>query len=64
MFWILNSENLASKPSFWMMRAYLRDANLESSSDFAPVTTIFPEAKISAVVLGSRILMMMVAKHC
>jgi hypothetical protein len=23
MFWILNSENLASKPSFWMMRAYL-----------------------------------------
>ena len=46
-----------------MMRAYLRDANLESSSDFAPVTTIFPDAKIKAVVLGSRILMMMAAKR-
>jgi len=46
-----------------MILAYLREASLESSSDFAPVTTIFPEAKISAVVLGSRIRMMTAAKR-
>ena len=50
MFRILNSENLASKPSFQIIRAYLRDSNLESSSDLAPVTTIFPDMKIKAVV--------------
>ena len=33
------------------------------SSDLAPVTTILPEAKISAVVLGSRIRMMTAAKR-
>ena len=38
-------------------------ASLESSSDFAPVTTILPEAKMSAVVLGSRIRMMTAAKR-
>lgn len=54
MFWILKSVNLALKPSFWMIRAYLRLASLLSSSDLAPVTTILPEAKIKAVVLGSR----------
>lgn len=54
MFWILKSVNLALKPSFWMIRAYLRLASLLSSSDLAPVTTILPEAKINAVVLGSR----------
>lgn len=54
-FWILNSANFASKPNFWMIRAYLREARRESSSDFAPVTTILPEANMSAVVLGSRI---------
>src|SRR5277367_1161061 len=54
-FWILKSMNLALKPSFWMIRAYFREASLESSSDFAPVTTIFPDAKINAVVFGSRI---------
>ena len=48
MFWILKSVNLALKPSFWMIRAYLRDARRLSSSDFAPVTTILPEAKIRA----------------
>jgi len=63
MFWILNSENLASNPSFWTMRAYLRDAKRESSSLFAPVTTIFPEAKMSAVVFGSRIRIMTAAKR-
>lgn len=50
-------------PSFWMIRAYLRLASLESSSDLAPVTTIFPLAKIRAVVLGSRIRMMTAAKR-
>jgi len=34
------------------MRAYLREASLLSSSDLAPVTTIFPLANTSAVVLG------------
>lgn len=46
-----------------MIRAYLRLASLESSSDLAPVTTILPEAKIRAVVLGSRIRMMTAAKR-
>jgi hypothetical protein len=45
-----------------MMCAYLRDASLEPSSDFALVTTIFPNTKIRAVVLGSWILMMTAAK--
>ena len=45
------------------MHAYLRDANRESPSDLAPVTTVFPDAKMSAVVLGSRIRMMTVAKR-
>jgi hypothetical protein len=36
MFWILNSENFASKPSFCTARAYLRDARRESSSLLAP----------------------------
>jgi hypothetical protein len=36
---------------------------LESSSDLAPVTTIFPDAKIKAVVFGSRIRMMTAAKR-
>ena len=46
-----------------MIRAYLREASFESSSDFAPVTTILPEAKIRAVVFGSRIRMMTAAKR-
>ncbi len=36
------------------MRANFLEASLESSSDLAPVTTTRPEAKIRAVVLGSR----------
>ena len=63
MFWILKSMNLALNPSFWMIRAYLREASLESSSDFAPVTTILPDAKINAVVFGSRIRMITAAKR-
>lgn len=47
-----------------MMRAYLREARRESSSDLAPVTTIFPDAKMSAVVFGSRIRMITAAKRC
>ena len=62
-FWILKSVNLAGKPSFCTIRAYLRAANLESASDFAPVTTIFPEANMSAVVLGSRMRMITAAKR-
>lgn len=46
-----------------MILAYFLEASRESSSDFAPVTTIFPLAKISAVVFGSRILMMTAAKR-
>ena len=45
------------------MRAYFRDANLESSSDLAPVTTILPEANMSAGVFGSRMRMMTAAKR-
>lgn len=63
MFWILKSVNLDWNPNFWMILAYLRAANLESSSDFAPVTTILPEAKINAVVFGSRIRIMTAAKR-
>src|SRR5437764_5092924 len=63
MFWILKSVNFALKPSFWIMRAYFRDASFESSSDFAPVTTILPEAKIRAVVFGSQISIMTAAKR-
>lgn len=59
----LSQGTYALKPSFWMMRAYLRLASLLSSSDFAPVTTILPEAKMSAVVLGSRMRMMTAAKR-
>ena len=46
-----------------MMRAYLRDASLESSSDLAPVTTILPDANMSAVVFGSRMRMITAAKR-
>jgi len=62
-FWILKSVNFAWNPNFWMIRAYLRAANFESSSDLAPVTTILPEAKIKAVVLGSRIRIITAAKR-
>jgi len=55
--------NFALKPSFWMIRAYFRDARRESSSDFAPVTTILPDAKIRAVVFGSRILIITAANR-
>jgi hypothetical protein len=59
----LKAENFAGNPSFWMIRAYFRAANLAKSSLFAPVMTIFPLLKMRAVVLGSRILMMTAAKR-
>jgi len=46
-----------------MILAYFLAASLESSSLFAPVHTIFPELKISAVVRGSRILIMTAANR-
>ena len=59
------SLNLTSaNPSFWMIRAYLRDAVCESFLLFAPVTTILPVRKISAVVRGSRIRMMTAENRC
>jgi len=61
MFWILNSRNLAEKPSFWMIRAYFLAASRDASSLLAPVHTILPDAKMRAVVLGSRILMITAA---
>ena len=45
------------------MRAYFLAASRESSSLLAPVHTIFPELNMSAVVRGSRILMMTAAKR-
>ena len=54
---------LTGKLSFCTIRAYFLAANLESSSDLAPVHTIFPELKIRAVVLGSRILIITAAKR-
>lgn len=52
-FCILKSRNLAGKPSFCMIRAYLRAASLDSSSLLAPVHTILPEEKMRAVVRGA-----------
>ena len=67
----LKSESLHGEPSYFCKHAWgthlvptLRAAILESSSDLAPVHTILPLAKISAVVLGSRMRMMTAAKRC
>jgi hypothetical protein len=51
-------------PSFWMMRAYFLAARRDSCSLLAPVHTILPEAKMSAVVLGSLMRMITAAKRC
>lgn len=59
----LQKWKLTGKPNFWTIRAYFLAANLESSSDLAPVHTIFPELKMRAVVLGSRILIITAAKR-
>ncbi len=47
-----------------MTFAYLRAASLASASVFAPVHTILPELKMSAVVFGARIRMIAAAKRC
>jgi len=46
-----------------MILAYFLHAVLESSSDLAPVQTIFPELKIKAVVLGFQIFIIAAANH-
>lgn len=46
-------EILTTNPNFCMILAYFRAASRESSSLLAPVHTILPELKISAVVRGS-----------
>lgn len=56
--------NCAGKPSLLMTLAYLRAASRANASVFAPVQTIFPELKMSAVVLGARMRMMAAAKRC
>jgi len=47
-----------------MTLAYLRAASRANASVFAPVQTIFPELKMSAVVLGARMRIMAAAKRC
>ena len=44
-----------------MILAYFFAAYLDKSGFFAPVQTIFPDAKINAVVLGSLILIITAA---
>jgi len=60
MFWILNSEDCASNPSFCRILAYLCERIVP---DLAPVMTILPHAKLSVVVFGSWICMITAAKH-
>ena len=58
MFCTLNSRNSAGKPTFCTMAVYFLPAFMASSSLRAPVMIIFPEAKMRAVVRGSRMRMM------
>lgn len=62
-FWTLNSEYFTGNPIFSMILAYLRLASRHSSSERAPVMTIFPLLKMSPVVLGFLSLMMTAAKR-
>jgi len=50
-------------PTLYICLAYYLDAVSDISSDLAPVQTIFPLAKINAVVLGSRILIIAAANR-
>lgn len=63
MFWILKSVNLTLKPQFLMIFAYFLAACFDNSQFLAPVQTIFPEAKMSAVVFGSLKRMITAAKR-
>jgi hypothetical protein len=47
-----------------MIFAYFLDANLQSSSDFAPVITIFPLLNINPVVFGFLNLIITAANLC
>ena len=60
-FWILKSKNFAGKPSFCTTLAYFLAASLDSSTLLAPVQTILPELKMSAVVRGTRMRMITAA---
>jgi hypothetical protein len=52
-----------SNPTFLIAYEYFLAASRLKSSDFAPVQTILPELKISAVVFGSRIRIITAAKR-
>lgn len=56
-------DNTTLKIWLFMNFEYERSVNELYSDLLAPVQTIFPELKIRAVVLGSRILMMTAAKR-
>ncbi len=45
--------NYTGFPSFWIILANFLEAIFANSSVLEPVHTIFPEAKINAVVLGT-----------
>lgn len=47
-----------------MILEYFLDANLQSSSDLAPVITIFPLLNINPVVLGFLNLIITAANRC
>lgn len=68
MFWILKSKSSSfveiGTPAALLIRlAYIYVALNDSASDFAPVQTIFPLAKIKAVVFGSLILIIAAANR-
>jgi hypothetical protein len=54
--------NITGMPRFWNIRTYFLAANLACMVDFDPVTTMLPEAKAKAVVLGSIVLIVAAAK--
>ena len=51
-FYILKLVNCTGLPNFYTIHANFQDAIREAFSFFAPVQTIFPDAKIKAVVFG------------
>lgn len=52
MFYILNWVNWTGFPNFWIILANFLEAIFAQSSVLEPVHTIFPDAKIKAVVFG------------
>ena len=63
-FCIRNLRNMTGIFSCWNMRVYFLAASLESSVLLHPVTTMFPDAKMSAVDLGFSIRMVVAANVC